>query len=72
MHRLIPDSRLHVFSGGHIELITQAGELAPVVERFLNADGTGGPRSGRFLHRIADLTRSTRAPADRSPRAGAP
>jgi hypothetical protein len=56
MHRLIPDSRLHVFSGGHLELITQAGELAPVVERFLNADGTGGPRSGRSRHRLADLT----------------
>jgi poly(3-hydroxyalkanoate) depolymerase len=54
MHRLIPDSRLHVFSGGHLELITRAGELAPVVERFLNADDTGGPRSGRFRHRVAD------------------
>ena len=26
MHRLIPDSRLHVFSGGHLELITEAGD----------------------------------------------
>jgi poly(3-hydroxyalkanoate) depolymerase len=53
MHRLIPGSRLHVFSGGHLELIARAGELAPVVERFLNADATGGPRSGRFRHRLA-------------------
>ncbi len=54
MHRLIPDSQLHVFSGGHLELIAGAGELAPVVERFLNAaDATGGPRSGRFRHRLA-------------------
>ena len=53
MHRLIPDSQLHVFSGGHLELIARAGELAPVVERFLNGDGTGGPRSGRFPHLLA-------------------
>jgi poly(3-hydroxyalkanoate) depolymerase len=35
MHRLIPNSRLHVFHGGHLGLLTQARELAPVVAAFL-------------------------------------
>ena len=37
MHRLIPDSRLHVYHGGHLELGLGAGRLAPVVEAFLDA-----------------------------------
>ena len=36
MARLIPDARLHVYSGGHIALITEAHELAPVIESFLD------------------------------------
>jgi poly(3-hydroxyalkanoate) depolymerase len=36
MARLLPDARLHVYRGGHIALITEAGELAPVIERFLD------------------------------------
>ncbi len=35
MHRLIPDSRLHVFHGGHLGLVTEAAELAPVIAGFL-------------------------------------
>jgi poly(3-hydroxyalkanoate) depolymerase len=35
MNRLIPGSRLHVFSGGHLGLVTEAAELAPVICRFL-------------------------------------
>ena len=35
MHRLIPDSRLHVYHGGHLALVTEASELAPVVDGFL-------------------------------------
>jgi poly(3-hydroxyalkanoate) depolymerase len=38
MHRLIPDSALHVYSGGHLELAADAGRLAAVVQDFLNAD----------------------------------
>ncbi|MFW3171765.1 poly(3-hydroxyalkanoate) depolymerase [Geodermatophilus sp. CPCC 206100] len=34
--RLIPDAQLHVYGGGHLALITDAPELAPVVERFLD------------------------------------
>jgi poly(3-hydroxyalkanoate) depolymerase len=37
MHRLIPGSQLHVFSGGHLGLVTEADELAPVVSEFLTA-----------------------------------
>lgn len=34
--RLIPDARLHVYDGGHIALVTEAEELAPVIEDFLD------------------------------------
>jgi poly(3-hydroxyalkanoate) depolymerase len=37
MHRLIRDSRLHVYPGGHLGLITEAATLAPVVDGFLAA-----------------------------------
>lgn len=32
---LIPDSRLHVYRGGHLSILTEASELVPAVERFL-------------------------------------
>jgi poly(3-hydroxyalkanoate) depolymerase len=35
MARLIPDAQLYLYRGGHLAMITEAGELAPVVERFL-------------------------------------
>jgi poly(3-hydroxyalkanoate) depolymerase len=34
---LIPDSRLHIYNGGHLGLVTEAAELAPVVDTFLSA-----------------------------------
>jgi poly(3-hydroxyalkanoate) depolymerase len=37
MHRLIPNSRLHVYHGGHLGLVTEAEQLAPVVDAFLTA-----------------------------------
>ena len=37
MARLIPDSRLHVYPGGHLALVTEAHELAPVIEEFLDS-----------------------------------
>jgi poly(3-hydroxyalkanoate) depolymerase len=40
MHRLIPGSRLHVFRGGHLGLVTEAPQLAPVVSEFLTAPDT--------------------------------
>ena len=36
MARLIPRARLHLYRGGHLALITEADDLAPVVERFLD------------------------------------
>jgi poly(3-hydroxyalkanoate) depolymerase len=35
MARLIPNAELHLYRGGHLALLTEARELAPVVERFL-------------------------------------
>jgi hypothetical protein len=35
MRRLIPDARLEVFKGGHLGLLVQARELAPLVAQFL-------------------------------------
>jgi poly(3-hydroxyalkanoate) depolymerase len=40
MRWLIPHSRLHVYSGGHLELAADAARLAAVVEAFLDADRT--------------------------------
>jgi hypothetical protein len=37
MARLIPDARLHLYRGGHLGLLTEARELAPVIEEFLDA-----------------------------------
>ncbi len=42
MHRLMPDSQLHVYHGGHLELGVGAERLAPVVEAFLDTDLTAG------------------------------
>jgi len=49
MHRLIPDSQLHVFKGGHLGLVTEAAELAPVISAFLTAPpaAAGRPAPGR-------------------------
>jgi poly(3-hydroxyalkanoate) depolymerase len=35
MRRLLPDAELHVYHGGHLGLLTEAAQLAPVVDRFL-------------------------------------
>jgi poly(3-hydroxyalkanoate) depolymerase len=37
LHRLIPNSRLHLYDGGHLGILTEASELVPVVEDFLSA-----------------------------------
>lgn len=39
MRLLIPRSRLHVYSDGHLGLVTSADELAPIVADFLRAPG---------------------------------
>jgi poly(3-hydroxyalkanoate) depolymerase len=40
MHRLIAQSELHIYRGGHLELAADAEHIAPVVEAFLDADLT--------------------------------
>jgi pimeloyl-ACP methyl ester carboxylesterase len=46
MHSLIRRSQLHVYHGGHLGLVTEADELAPVVGRFLAAGRPAGARDG--------------------------
>src|ERR1700744_4614369 len=36
LHALLPHSRLHQHDGGHIDLVHNAAELAPVIETFLH------------------------------------
>jgi poly(3-hydroxyalkanoate) depolymerase len=37
MKLLIPKAQLHVFHGGHLGLVSEAAELAPIVDAFLTA-----------------------------------
>jgi poly(3-hydroxyalkanoate) depolymerase len=39
MNALLPHSRLHLHSGGHIDLVHNADQLAPVIEKFLTEPG---------------------------------
>jgi poly(3-hydroxyalkanoate) depolymerase len=43
MRGLLPHAELHVYHGGHLALLTDAAELAPVVDRFLR----GGVQTAR-------------------------
>jgi pimeloyl-ACP methyl ester carboxylesterase len=45
MHRLIAGSELHVYRGGHLDLIAEPHRLAPVIERFLRADAPADRRA---------------------------
>jgi poly(3-hydroxyalkanoate) depolymerase len=47
MHRLITGSELHIYRGGHLEMIADPGRLAPVVEAFLAAETRPPPRHER-------------------------
>jgi poly(3-hydroxyalkanoate) depolymerase len=46
LHRLIPRSELTIYHGGHLDLVTQAGHLAPLVEAFLGAEPQSANRTG--------------------------
>ncbi|MBB6626949.1 alpha/beta fold hydrolase [Nocardioides sp. KIGAM211] len=35
---LIPNARLHLYAGGHLGVLTEADELVPVIEAFLDED----------------------------------
>ena len=39
LNALLPNSRLHLHSGGHIDLVHNARELAPVIDHFLSEPG---------------------------------
>jgi poly(3-hydroxyalkanoate) depolymerase len=39
IHALLPHSRLYLHSGGHIDLVHNATELAPVIDKFLSEPG---------------------------------
>jgi poly(3-hydroxyalkanoate) depolymerase len=39
LSRLIPHAELHLHTGGHIDLVTNAVELAPVIDTFLHNPG---------------------------------
>jgi poly(3-hydroxyalkanoate) depolymerase len=39
MRRLLPRAELHVYHGGHLGLLTEPAQLAPVVDRFLRDGG---------------------------------
>jgi pimeloyl-ACP methyl ester carboxylesterase len=36
--RLIPQARLHIYSGGHLGIVTESRELAAVIEDFLTEE----------------------------------
>jgi poly(3-hydroxyalkanoate) depolymerase len=36
--RLIPRARLHVYHGGHLGILTEADELAPLIDEFLESE----------------------------------
>ncbi len=38
MHHLIPNSKLHIYHGGHLGLITHARELTALIEEFLSVE----------------------------------
>ncbi len=38
LNALIPRSQLHIFRGGHLGLVTEAAQLAPVISNFLGAE----------------------------------
>lgn len=39
---LIPHSQLHIYHGGHLGILTEADELAPVIDTFLDGDSMIG------------------------------
>ena len=38
--RCIPNAQLHVYHGGHLAILTESDELAPVIEHFLTSTST--------------------------------
>ena len=36
MHRLLPNAKLHIYTGGHVTLVTEPEQIAPLVAAFLH------------------------------------
>ena len=49
MHQLMPRSDLHIYHGGHLDLVLEAEPMAAIVEAFLTAENRSatGNRSSR-------------------------
>jgi poly(3-hydroxyalkanoate) depolymerase len=49
MHQLMPRSQLHIYHGGHLDLVLEAEPMAAIVEAFLTAENRSatGNRSSR-------------------------
>jgi pimeloyl-ACP methyl ester carboxylesterase len=47
MGRLLPHATMHLHTGGHVDLVTNAAEFAPLIESFRNGECTsrGSTRS---------------------------
>ncbi len=50
MAKRIPNAGAHVFSDGHLGLLTSAHELAPLVEEFLDSDSVSDDAAGFAAH----------------------
>lgn len=48
---LIPHAQLHVYHGGHLAILTEADELAPVVDAFLDGHGLHETSTREETHR---------------------
>ena len=66
MHRLMPRSELHIYHGGHLDLVLEAEQMAAIVESFLTAGNDPQPGAA---HHEADRPRRSNA-ALRRVRAG--
>jgi poly(3-hydroxyalkanoate) depolymerase len=65
MARCIPDARLHLYRGGHLALVTEADELAPVIDRFLDEPAQTGPAAARARSAAASASAGGRGRASR-------
>ena len=70
LHRLIPRSEPSIYHGGHLDLVTQAGHLAPLVEAFLGAQTQPATRTGRTARQIARHDQMTARPRRPQPGPG--
>ena len=50
LRTLIPNARVHVYSGGHVELVADPQRLVPTIEDFLSSDDAATDVSGRGRH----------------------